>query len=93
MTEHTCMHVPHTYLLPYVKYFGPGILRILVSDSESGRRPKPPGVHGFEVIRAILDAPPADWPELIRTSYATRSPLELSFRRSERGWTLLPAAG
>jgi hypothetical protein len=52
--------------------------------SEAGRA-KPAGVHGAEIVWAILDRPPVNWSELIHSNFDTRSPFTLSFEGEDRG--------
>jgi hypothetical protein len=61
--------------------------RIIIEyrDEGSGRRGKPRGVHGIEVCWAVLDRPPADIGELVKSSFDTKSPLTLEFEEHERG--------
>jgi hypothetical protein len=46
---------------------------------------KPRDVHGMELVWLISDTPPKEIEELVHSSFATRSPLELTFKESERG--------
>jgi hypothetical protein len=46
---------------------------------------KPHGVHGAELLWAILDYAPASVTELVHSSFATSSPFLLDFDESERG--------
>jgi hypothetical protein len=46
---------------------------------------KPAGVHGMELVWLISDRPPKELEELIHSAFATKSPLELTFKESERG--------
>ncbi|MDR1288495.1 MAG: hypothetical protein LBK08_12880 [Treponema sp.] len=46
---------------------------------------KPGDVHGMELVWLASGAPPHEVEELVHSSFATKSPLELSFKESERG--------
>jgi hypothetical protein len=46
---------------------------------------KPDDVHGMELVWVISDAPPAKLADLIHSSFATKSPLELTFDEDQRG--------
>jgi hypothetical protein len=46
---------------------------------------KPDDIHGMELVWHISDTPPKEVEELIRSSFATKSPMELTFKESERG--------
>ncbi|EIP96453.1 hypothetical protein OpiT1DRAFT_00868 [Opitutaceae bacterium TAV1] len=65
-----------------------GILRQLtIHFHEHGKKTsaKPPGVHGAEILYALLAAPPATLGELTRSGFDTHSPFTLSFDENERG--------
>jgi hypothetical protein len=49
-------------------------------------------VHGTELVWLIADAPPKETEELVHSAFATRSPLELTFKESERGKRIYYAA-
>jgi hypothetical protein len=84
----TPVGTPETMPLVVVKILAPGVLEFNVKDSKSRRKAKPAGIHGFEVRWAILDAPPLNWEQLAYSSFATHTPLRLSFSGNERGKTL-----
>jgi hypothetical protein len=46
---------------------------------------KPKGVHGLECLSVVSDTPPLTIEDLIHSSFATRSPLLLSFDENLRG--------
>ncbi|MDR1506839.1 MAG: hypothetical protein LBI67_07015 [Treponema sp.] len=46
---------------------------------------KPDDVHGMELVWVISDTPPEETDDLIHSSFATKSPLVLDFKESERG--------
>jgi hypothetical protein len=79
---------PTTFPVAAVKHPSPGVIEIHVTDSESGRKAKPAGIHGFELAWGILETPPADWGQLSHSSFCTRTPLRLTFSGNERGKTL-----
>jgi hypothetical protein len=49
---------------------------------------KPFGVHGVELLWAILAAPPTRLSDLTHSSFATHSPITLAFEEDQRGKTL-----
>jgi hypothetical protein len=51
-------------------------------------RGKPKGVHGAEIIWAILPEPPKHHSELIHSAFCTSSPFRLEFDESDRGKTV-----
>jgi hypothetical protein len=67
----------------------PGVPRqLLISyhDKGSSRRGKPADVHGIEIRWAFTDKPPLHIEEeLTRSSFDTKSPLELTFEENDRG--------
>jgi hypothetical protein len=66
----------------------PALVIIHYFDLESHGAAKPPGVHGAEIVWAVLDHPPVDWSELTHSEFSTRTPLSLSFSGEQRGLTL-----
>jgi hypothetical protein len=46
---------------------------------------KPEYVHGLECLRVISDTVPAKIEDLLRSEFATHSPLELTFDEDQRG--------
>jgi hypothetical protein len=42
-------------------------------------------VHGIEIAWVLSDTAPTEIEELIHSAFATKSPLELTFKESERG--------
>jgi hypothetical protein len=71
-----------------VKQPSPAVIEIHYHDAETENRAKPPGQHGVEVAWIISDEKPADWDDLIHSSFCTRSPLRLSFKATDRGKNL-----
>jgi hypothetical protein len=63
----------------------PRVLRIKFRGPGAKRWSKPDYVHGLECLWLIADAPPAKVKDLLHSSFATRSPLELNFEEDERG--------
>ena len=53
---------------------------------------KPEGVHGMELVWLIAEERPPETEALIHSAFATSSPLELSFKESERGKRVFFAA-
>jgi hypothetical protein len=64
------------------------VLKIHFSDATSDRRGKPPGVHGAEIRRAILPAPPQSISDLTEPAFDTQSPFKIDFDESQRGKTV-----
>ncbi|MDR3236860.1 MAG: hypothetical protein LBT48_09110 [Prevotellaceae bacterium] len=87
-TTRTHAHAPTTTPSVTVKKPAPGVVEMLFQDSESSKRAKPAGVHGAEIIWAILDAPPAGWDSLIHSVFDTHTPYIFTFTYEERGKTL-----
>ncbi|MDR2410611.1 MAG: hypothetical protein LBE13_21210 [Bacteroidales bacterium] len=71
-----------------VKQPSPAVVEVHFYDVESENRGKPPGQSGVEFAWVIADGKPADWDDLIHSSFCTRSPLRLSFKATDRGKTL-----
>jgi hypothetical protein len=63
----------------------PRVLRFRFRRVGMKRWGKPRDVHGMELVWIIADTPPAEVEELVHSAFATRSPLELTFKESERG--------
>jgi hypothetical protein len=42
-------------------------------------------VHGLELCYLIADTQPAEIDELVHSAFATKSPLEITFKESDRG--------
>jgi hypothetical protein len=64
------------------------VVEIHFQDAESDNRAKPKGQTGAEIAWVISDEKPADWDDLIHSSFCTRSPLRLSFKATDRGKNL-----
>jgi hypothetical protein len=79
---------PTTYVEGVVTPVGPGVLDIHFRDKGSDHKAKPAGVHGAEMIWAILDTPPTNWEQLVHSSFDTHTPLRLSFENDQRGQTI-----
>ncbi|MDR2410514.1 MAG: hypothetical protein LBE13_20725 [Bacteroidales bacterium] len=71
-----------------IKLPSPAVVEIHFRDTGSEKKGRPPGQHGIETVYAILENKPADWEELTRSTFATRSPFKLSFKGTDRGKTL-----
>jgi hypothetical protein len=80
--------LPTTLVEASVVPIGPGIIEIHFRDKGSDSKAKPAGVHGAEIAWAILDTPPADWSELVHSSFDTHTPLRMTFENHLRGKTL-----
>jgi hypothetical protein len=63
----------------------PRVLRFRFRRWGMKRWGKPKNVHGMELVWVILDTPPTEIEQLIHSAFATKSPLELTFKESERG--------
>jgi hypothetical protein len=48
---------------------------------------KPKGVHGAEIVHAILSTPPTDWSQLTNSSFDTKTPMRFAFAGEQRGHT------
>jgi hypothetical protein len=68
------------------------VVEIHFHEEGSENRAKPAGVHGAEFVYALLDVAPVDWSQLPHSTFATRTPLKLTFTGFERGKTLYFAA-
>jgi hypothetical protein len=85
-------HEPEiTFAMP-----SPAVVEIHIRDKNETGRAKPYGVHGAEVkwlLAATPDAPPpTDWEELLHSSFATRTPMRMTFSGHDRGKRLFLAA-
>jgi hypothetical protein len=63
----------------------PRVLHFRFRRANMKRWGKPEGVHGMELVWVIADAPPQEVEELIHSAFATKNPLELAFKESDRG--------
>jgi hypothetical protein len=63
----------------------PRVLRFSFRRLGAKRWGKPEHVHGMELAWVIADAPPAETEDLLHSAFSTRSPLEMTFKESERG--------
>lgn len=63
----------------------PRVLRFSFRRFGAKRWGKPAGVHGMELAWLISETRPAETEDLIHSAFSTRSPLELTFKESERG--------
>ena len=64
------------------------VVEMYFQDAESGTRARAEGQTGVEAAWIISDEKPVDWEQLTHSSFATRSPLRLSFKGTDRGKTL-----
>lgn len=81
----TPMHPPTTVPTAGVHLPSPGVVEIHFRDSGAGGKAKPAGIHGAEIVWAILETIPVDWTELIHSSFDTNTPLTLTFDGDKRG--------
>ena len=88
--DHNPTPVPKPTTIPEakVRLTGQAVIEIHFRDEGADNKSKPAGVHGAEIAWAILDTPPVNWDELIHSSFATHTPLELTFLGEQRGKTL-----
>jgi hypothetical protein len=63
----------------------PRVLHFRFRRANMKRWGKPEDVHGMELVWVISDTPPEHIRELVHSSFATKSPLELSFDEDQRG--------
>jgi hypothetical protein len=63
----------------------PRVLRFRFRRANMKRWGKPRDVHGMELVWLISDTPPKEVEDLVHSAFATKSPLELTFKESERG--------
>jgi hypothetical protein len=70
----------------------PRVLRFRFRRANMKRWGKPKNVHGMELVWLISDTPPKLVEDLVHSSFATRSPLELTFEENQRGRRLYYAA-
>jgi hypothetical protein len=67
---------------------GPGVVEIHFHDETSEDKAKPAGVHGAEIVWAVLEEPPVNWAELTHSSFDTHTPFTLTFEGDQRGHRL-----
>jgi hypothetical protein len=81
------MPIPVPLTVPDTKTLtpSPGVIEVQFYDPLTLRRGKPHGVHGVEIVWAILDTPPVNWSELIHSAIDTKTPFRLSFEGEDRG--------
>jgi hypothetical protein len=84
-TEPTRVPVPDSWALPTTEVKGPGVISIYVTDSKSGRRAKPKGVHGYEIGYTISAEPVQHWDELQHSTFSTGNTMEFRFESEKRG--------
>jgi hypothetical protein len=70
----------------------PRVLRFRFRRLGAKRWGKPERVHGMELVWLISDTPPKETEDMIHSSFATKNPLEITFKESERGKRLYYAA-
>jgi hypothetical protein len=84
-TDPTRVPVPDSWALPTVNLEGPGVIKIFVTDSKSGKRAKPEGVHGYEIGYTVSAEHVANWDELLHSGFSTGNAIEFSFESEKRG--------
>lgn len=77
--------VPLTFPIAEVKLPSQGVIEFEYRDSESPKRGKPAGVHGAEIVWAIMDTTPTEWQQLTNSSFSTSTPFRLTFDGNQRG--------
>jgi hypothetical protein len=87
-TSRTPADIPRYFPEVEVRMPSPGVIEIHFRDSQTGKRLKPAGVHGVEIVWVISGKPPVDWKELLHSVFCTRTPLRLTFEGPERGQTV-----
>ncbi|MDR1374992.1 MAG: hypothetical protein LBJ24_08480, partial [Treponema sp.] len=63
----------------------PRVLDFRFRRANSKRWGTPGDVHGMELVWLISDTPPEQVEDLVHSAFATKSPLKLTFKESERG--------
>ncbi|MDR1374557.1 MAG: hypothetical protein LBJ24_06265 [Treponema sp.] len=63
----------------------PRVLSFRFRGAGRKRWGKPEGVHGMELVWLLSDTPPKLVEDLVHSSFATKSPLVLTFEENERG--------
>jgi hypothetical protein len=87
-TTHTPVPVPSTIPEFTVDTSVIRDLTIHFQDKDSKSKAKPFGVHGAEILWAILPAAPTRIAELLRSGFDTNSPFTLKFDEEDRGKTV-----
>jgi hypothetical protein len=87
-TKPTPMPPPGTEPAATYNTPSPGIVDIGFRDKDEKGHAKPYGIHGAETAWGVLDVVPVDWSELPHSTFATHSPLRLTFDGHDRGKTL-----
>jgi hypothetical protein len=75
-----------------IKHPSKGIVEVHFHDEDAEKKAKPHGVHGVELLYALLDHAPASLDELTRSAFDTRTPCRLTFGFEEVGKDLYIAA-
>jgi hypothetical protein len=81
----TPQHAPTGIPESEVRLPSPGVVVIHFRNSGAVSKSKPAGVHGAEIVWAVLEFPPTDWAELTQSSFCTSSPVTLVFGGDKRG--------
>ncbi|MDR2193001.1 MAG: hypothetical protein LBP19_00790 [Treponema sp.] len=76
------MGVPNRDVTPMP---APRALRFTFRRVGAKRWRQPEGIHGLELAWVIATAPPKETEGLVHSSFATKSPPELTFKENERG--------
>jgi hypothetical protein len=82
---HTPQPAPDTIPDMEVQTPAPRTIRIRFRAENAKRWGKPPRVHGLECLWVIADTAPTKIKDLLHSSFATRTPLDLTFDEDQRG--------
>jgi hypothetical protein len=80
--------VPDSMIVVTILLLGPGRIGFDFRDEHATGKAKPHGVHGAEMISAVLDEPPTDRSQLTESSFDTHTPLVREFPTGMSGKTL-----
>jgi hypothetical protein len=89
---HTPVPPPLTLPALVIKHPSKGIVEVHFHDEDTENKAKPHGVHGVELLYALLDHAPASLDELTRSAFDTHTPCRLTFGFEEVGKDLYIAA-
>jgi hypothetical protein len=80
--------VPTTVPEVYISLPSPAVVEFEIRDADSNSRAKPPGVHCFVILSAVLPYPTTNWDDLIHTISDTKTPYRMVFKGEDRGKTV-----
>ena len=83
----TPVEIPTTVPIVIISHPSMAVIELRFRDSEASGKGKPAGIHGAEVAWGTLDTPPVNWKDLNRSSFATHSPLKITFENEDIGKT------